>query len=118
MNLLQSARGWRELAPGVGEVAIRVQSVTVELVTPALGGPPLRLALDHRGGAITARIEQEGWLGCLDPSQREVVETAVSGFSAMAAAKDTGAPNWDAWVRFWESARADPPDDPANPVRR
>jgi hypothetical protein len=109
--LLQSAASWRGLTPRVGPVRVGVQTITVGLEVPELGGPGPRVAFDHRGEEIVARLAETGWLGRLGADRAEVLGTALAGFAAMGSATGVGSagpPTWAGWVEFWEAANRQP----------
>jgi hypothetical protein len=109
--LFRSAESWDGLTPRVVGVRVAVQTISLELAVPELGGPPLRLAFDHRDGQIVARVAEPGWLDSLTAAQREVFDVALGGFAALGSAGPPGAVeragphlDWPRWVQFWEGA--------------
>ncbi|HET6575565.1 MAG TPA: hypothetical protein VFG68_18330 [Fimbriiglobus sp.] len=113
--LLRSAGDWDGLTPRVAGVRVGVQTISLGLDVPELGGPPLRLAFDHRDGQIVARVAESGWLGRLTPAQREVLDVALGGFAALGCAGPPVAVErvgpilvWPRWVQFWERANRQP----------
>jgi hypothetical protein len=109
--LLRSAESWDGLTPRVAGVRVAVQTISLELAVPELGGPPLRLAFDHRDGQIVSRVAEPGWLDRLTAAQRDVFDVALGGFTALGSAGPPGAVeragshlDWPRWVQFWEGA--------------
>jgi hypothetical protein len=109
--LLRAADRWAGLTPEPGPVHVCVQAIEVELAVPELGRPNLRLAFDHDGGTITARVAEPGWLPRLDPKQAAVLAVALEGFCAMTCAGfpttlASSAPvdlTYDEWAAFWQA---------------
>jgi hypothetical protein len=113
--LLRAAESWRGLTPRVGPVRVAVQTISVELEVAELGGPNLRLAFDHRDGAIAARVAEPGWAGRLSADRRAVLDMALAGFAAMGSAAAPpggggidGRLDWNRWVQFWDGANRKP----------
>ena len=84
--LLRAAGSWDGLTPHIAGVRVAVQTVSLELDVPELGGPPLRLAFGHRDGQIVARVAPPQWLDRLTASQREVLDVALGGFAVLGSA--------------------------------
>ncbi len=113
--LLRAVRSWEGLTPRVVAVRVAVQTISVDLDVPELGGPPLRLAFDHRDDQIIARIAGPGWLRRLTAAQREVLDVALGGFAALGNASPPAAvgavapaQSWARWVQFWDRENREP----------
>ena len=104
--LLQRADGWGEWKVAAGPVHLGLQSVTAEVVSGKLPHRPAVFTFTHRDGEISGAVTKPGFTDELPVGQREVWDTAVVGFLAMAAVPIPEADSrvgWDEWAAFWRT---------------
>src|SRR5262249_43399106 len=78
---LATSRGWIHSASiTVGHMFLATNRIRIELECPGIALQNLWLEFANRGGYLTARVAESGWLNSVAPGQRAVFVTALTGF--------------------------------------
>jgi len=86
IHLLAHSPDWSGVNLQVSTVSFGCQSVTVEVLAPAVYRDPFRLSFENRDGRIEAHVDQQGWVERLSVSQRNTFFAGLRGVLDMAAA--------------------------------
>lgn len=123
--LLAASADWGGRRVEVGAVRFGALRAVVEVAAPGLGGGPVAVAFENRGGVIHGEVAEAGWLGWLTDRERSAFLSALRGLFDMAAVTQVGdqprtpdAPAvgplgelarpypWADWVARWEPKRS------------
>ncbi|MCI0461405.1 MAG: hypothetical protein L0Z62_31025 [Gemmataceae bacterium] len=125
LHLLAQSKLWGGLRLELRAVGLATNRIRLALACPEASDEVLEIALDHRAGWLVAGVTRPGWLGRLEPEQRQALGLALAGLYKRAGVDLTRellfreVPlTWDEWVQAWERDQAGQAPAPVVEERR